>query len=329
MATENKKNTDPKKMHYIPNFYLKLFADENHKIWVYDRVGNKYWNQLTSKVARIKNYYAFSDKNGIKNYSVDRYITDVENATKFILDKINKNESITMDEKITLSIFLALLQTRIPEWEHITNEFIDKFMKSINKRIFNSPEATKKIIDNLNKSRNKESIVNPEEFFSIINNTDSYKVEYTRENIIPLMINITISVSQCLVKKDWIILNIDTNHEFITSDNPFILIPSKEQIEKQLGIGVDTPGVKKFIPLSSNRGVTIFDDGFAIGNFYLEEPYISTYNKLVARDSKRFIFSKSKRVLEDIVGLTKIDTWQKGDRIKMGTFKANKSEGTK
>ena len=61
-------DTKPKQMHYVPNFYLKFFADENHKIWVYDREQNKYWNQLTNKVAKKNNYYIFYNKDGGKTF---------------------------------------------------------------------------------------------------------------------------------------------------------------------------------------------------------------------------------------------------------------------
>lgn len=45
------------KQHYVPQFYLKGFVGKNGKIWVYDRLVDKYFETNTKKICYEKNLY--------------------------------------------------------------------------------------------------------------------------------------------------------------------------------------------------------------------------------------------------------------------------------
>ncbi len=303
-----------KRQHFIPKFYLDNFA-VNNIIWVFDRKKNEYRDQSIKDTAVIKDYYTLR-KGSKKDFSVEKYLSDVENTSKIVIDKLINGEIINEQERINLSVFIALLFTRIPDHEKQINEFVDKAMKTINKKLFVNLENVKKLIEYVEKKRNKSFNINAEKFYEIMKN-EKYLVKYDRKNMIYMIIEQAAKYCYYFYKKDWFISKSKNDVEFITSDNPIIKIPTSEQIKKAQFFGIETPGVRKILPLNYCTSLCIGDDGEFLGFGNLETENVETINRYIADNSDRFIFGRSKDILEKIVRITKIDEYMKTERVKV------------
>lgn len=74
--------------HYVPQFYLKYFLSPSPKtLWVYDKKDLSISSRTPSNTAVIGGFYSFENKNGIKDNSMEEYLSKVENDAKFVFDK--------------------------------------------------------------------------------------------------------------------------------------------------------------------------------------------------------------------------------------------------
>jgi len=303
-----------KRQHFIPKFYLDNFA-VNNIIWVFDRKKNEYRDQSIKDTAVIKDYYTLR-KGSNKNYDIEKFLSKVESSSKIVIEKLINRERIDDIERVSLSIFIALLFTRTPEYEKQINEFTDKAVKKINKILFGNLENVKALIDIMKNEKKISPNFNAEKLYEFLKKED-YKAEYDRTNMIYMMIHNTTELCYFFHKKDWFISKTTNGTEFITSDNPIIKIPTSEQIKKAQVYGIDTPGVKKIFPLNYCTSLCIGDDGEFLGFGSLDKEHVLTINRYIADNSDRFIFGRSKDILEKIVRITKIDEYMKTERVQV------------
>src|ERR1700744_5121428 len=104
----------PTRQHYLPQMYLRGFADENELVWVFDRQRNSYKHQGIADTAVKRDFYTVRDKEGNKSYVVETTLANmVEGPTKRIIEKLDRrNLKWEGEERQTLALFIALLGTR-------------------------------------------------------------------------------------------------------------------------------------------------------------------------------------------------------------------------
>lgn len=127
--------------HLQPNFYLKGFLsnpdEKNPKVWVYEK-GKPFYDgkteQLqnpkhftTEKAARKKDFYAFENENGAKNYEkYENLLRDnFEEPAKPIIEKIKRFEEINKDDKKILFKYIASMVTRGNWWKNTSEQIYE------------------------------------------------------------------------------------------------------------------------------------------------------------------------------------------------------------
>src|SRR5665213_4202204 len=110
--------TNPKKLsrrhHYVPQMYLRGFADEADLVWVFDRQNNSYLHQGVMNTAVKKDFYTITGPDGKKSDSVEQMMANtVEGPMKRIIDRLDKkNLNWEGEDRAILALFVALLKTR-------------------------------------------------------------------------------------------------------------------------------------------------------------------------------------------------------------------------
>ena len=116
--------------HTVPQLILRQFAiKEDSPIWVFDKQEERSYATSIRNIAAEKGFYDISI-NG-KVASVDPAVTCLEGATAPILQKIVESKSlvtITQQEKVTLSVFLAVQFVRTKE-QRLKFEWLSKELK--------------------------------------------------------------------------------------------------------------------------------------------------------------------------------------------------------
>jgi hypothetical protein len=308
--------TNPKRQHYLPQFYLEGFTDhEDHLLWVFDRELKQFRCQQPKDTAVQGYYYTFTDGNGKRRNDIEEFFSLIESQTKPILDRISQGKVITDDEKQAFSIFIAFQKTRVPDFEKGMNEVGEKIFKRISELMFSSERGAAEMIKKVRIDAGKDLEINPREFADFVKRGD-YTINFEREHSIRLMMSLTMKLAIHFAEMDWAFFRAPERSSFLTSDNPFALIPPEGFDPKGFfGVGILTPGTTKIMPISSEYCLAMGDHGDKIQIIEIDHAMVRRLNSYSAINSDRFIIGKANRLLEKIVSVTNVGKWRKESRF--------------
>lgn len=307
MGNENKRQ------HYLPQFYLKGFSNKG-KLWVYDRAKNEFRIQTPVNTTIEKDYYTFVDKKGEKNKSVEKILADIEGRVVPVFDKIKNQDCINDEDKGIMSLFLSFFIYRVPEFEKLSNEIAQKMAEIMMKNIITSREQAAKMIKQYEKDTGKSLNVSPEIIYEYAQKSQ-FEIIIDRNTTLKQMLDYSMKNKDWLYNLDWVILQAPEKTSFITSDNPFVLVPPIGFPIGIRGYGLKTKGVTKIIPLSKEQCITIGSPGNNFKYVDISVKAVRDINLYVASRCDRFVIGRDEKLLRNIVKRTKIHKWKKIKRI--------------
>ena len=306
----------PKRHHYLPQFYLKNFTNNDGLFWVFDRKNKEYRQQHPVNTALQKDYYTFRDKNGKKHTEIEKLFSSIEGKIKPVINKIDMGNTITSEEKVILSFFISFQKTRVPDFEKSVNELSGKMLTAIIQKS-SSKDDIVSFIKEYKKNTGKKVKMSPEDLLDFIQSNE-FSIDFEREWSLPMILRLGVEFSQHFVNMNWIFLWAPKNSSFITSDNPFVLVPpSNYDLKSLYGVGLITPGAKKLIPLSQRTCLMITDYGHSISNKEIDSLTVKKINLNIAIRSDRFLIAKDKPLLKKIVEITKVNEWKKKESVRV------------
>lgn len=304
---------ESKRHHYLPQFYLKGFINKE-KFCVYDRGKNEFRIQTPLNTAIEKDYYTFIDNKGEKNKSIEKILADIEGRVVPVCDKISKQENLSDEDKGILSLFLAFFIYRVPEFQKLSNEIAHKISEFTMKNLISSKEQAAKWIKNYEKDTGKKLDVTPEYFFEYAQNPQ-FEITIDKNTTLKQMLELSYKNTNWFFNMDWEIFRAPKNTSFITTDNPFVLLPPKGFPIGIRGYGLRTKGVKKIIPISKEQCILIGLPGNNLKYINVNTTTVRAINLFVASRCDRFVIGRDERLLRNIVKSTKINKWKRTKRI--------------
>lgn len=295
----------PKRQHWIPQFYLEYFATSetyntnNPKVWILSKDENDKDEFITNiKNICVKGYlYSPIDNIGIRDWELENKF----NVLETLLSKIWKNianKFINLEDyylRKALSLFVATLYLRHP----------DTFQETI-KNHKNLVSFYKNFFNDSNTFENTQSIeINGKLFdmdLSDWNNYHRWKKDNSQKFWISFIEKEAINLAQILMKKRWSIIFTEFD-QFITTDKPVVKFNQHQQIH-----GFETNGTIIIFPLSQRR-LLVMDDLYdePMNQYYpLKSNQLGLFNYLLWHNSSRFMISG--RPISDV--LSEIVLWE-------------------
>jgi len=304
----------PKRHHYIPQFFLRYFSQDQEHLWVFDRVKKEYRYQDTRKIASENKFYTYSAKG--KEENLEALFGTIEGLAKPIIDKIIARSNITMQEKADLSMFLATLRVRIPDFKKWTEEGGEKMYKKYNKIAFSNREHVEMLIK---KSGRKVMEKEVDNLMEIAANENRYSVKFPPGYWIKTMLRLSMGVADIFIDSNWDVYHFNKQFALVTSDNPVVLVPPRDY-DPFYGFGLATPGTVKVIALSS--GVCLVTKELTRTPVIVHKDWSNKdmsrwFNKITAVNSDRFIFSPEKGKLEKLIKDTKVDQYIREQKVQV------------
>ena len=258
-----------KNQHYVPQFLLKNFSSrEESFIWAYDT------NEKYSKQNRIK-------ERAIKKVASEKFFYDIhnnetENSYEYVLEKI---------ENDTAPIIAEIIKTKnikdLSEEERGTlSLFIVTQILRTKGNLLQSESETESISKHLEEKWNIKmpDIDSKKVWFSTLHKHKIFK--------------------EIIMNKIWVLY--ESNNSFLISDNP-VTLQNVINTNKHRGtLGIDSPGIEIYLPLSPSLTICMFCEKFFQQNGYyikhipnlISEPEkVDNLNFLQIASSERFIFS--------------------------------------
>lgn len=157
--------------HYVPQFYLRRFADKVGRIWLWDRERDLTFNSTPKRVAARHNFYYLTEfaRLGYDPHTMEKQFSDLEGQIALIIDnwltllgKMHPGELLPIPEtnRQIISLFLAVQMLRTEE----AREILKAFIISLQNRSAISEEEMQ--LCHLNLLWDEETIANLTERFS-------------------------------------------------------------------------------------------------------------------------------------------------------------------
>ncbi len=313
-----------KKHHYIPQFYIEGFTNNKGEVFVLEHATGKINKQ--SKYGTFHKYKFYSvdftkhpkrdpesaqkikkslgidhiDISNVKEYPdmIEDLLSDVENISAPIIKKLIKGEQISTREKMNLSTFIALMYTRTPAFHSFVSELEKQVMEKDIKKIFSQKEKVK---DTYNKMLEEgyEDKIDLKELFKFVEDK-KYKIGIPKELTIQYMLIGTSVIDRLLYKKTWFIMEAPTSTSFITSDNPVFMNHPIVYEKGAFSVGVETPNVEVFFPLSKELLLVMKDtkDGITIKYKKFDRARVRNLNKLTFFHSGEYVVGRDLELVE-------------------------------
>jgi Protein of unknown function (DUF4238) len=251
----------PRRHHYVPKFYLEYFAREQDpelpRFWVYDKDGAPPRAQVPLNTAVIRDLYTFLKPDGSKDVSIETELfSKIESETKPILDRWRKHLTFTPEDVVTVTLFMALLHTRVPRNIRTMQEFVDKLSQEWWKELgrdraqvekiwreFIEP-AKEKVWSNIDELQ--DHMVNFEKYY-IMQSSEKYALVAGLKQAIPIHKHMLSMVPQLMV--------VPNGNFFATSDSPVNVFASRNDGVALFGAGFGLANVQIFFPISPTLGL--------------------------------------------------------------------------
>ena len=135
----------PKRHHYLPQFYLEGFCRDGH-LWVFDREANELRRQTPVNTAVMKQYYTVEDEGGEKNNDIELFLSQIESVSKPVVQKVVSKAQMSSEDKEVMSVFIAFLMNRVPDFEKSINKAESHVIQKIMDLTFSSEERAEALM---------------------------------------------------------------------------------------------------------------------------------------------------------------------------------------
>jgi hypothetical protein len=134
---ESKAMSDPKKQHYVPQFYLREFIDPNTPqgqepyVWVFSKDGKKKQRRAPKNVLWETDLYTFNVE-GEKHYELEKALSQIEcDFADAIRKKIKPRLPLTVEEHRSLCLFVATMLQRTVRQKDNQENFYDQLVAQV------------------------------------------------------------------------------------------------------------------------------------------------------------------------------------------------------
>jgi hypothetical protein len=295
--------------HYLPEKYQHGFTSGDGKVWVFDRKTCRYWKGAPRNIGIERDFYTVVDHEGNSSDIVEHVLTAAEGGVWPVIERIDQGaETIDDEERGFLALFAALMKTRTPAFDQMSNNFAKVFFKQWAKERSSNVEQV--VAEYRSKTGSDLTVDEARRVYADYLD-EKYTIEMPRQNNIKMMLGMAEKLAQEISQLDWAIYWTKSDYVFVTSDNPFI-VGSDTQSEPTLpGVGILSPGAISFVPLSKNSMLSFRVTGKkALSRVHATREFVRRANHCIANASDRFTLARDELQLRKLVKRTRIDQWQ-------------------
>lgn len=305
----------PKRQHYLPQFYLENFCN-NGKLWVYDREYKQYRIQTPVNTAVQSHYYSFEDEKGNKNKDIEYGLNQIEGETRPIISKLNNREQITDRERGVLSVFIAFLMNRVPDFEKSVNVANEHLVKQMINLMFHDEEKAQSALDQCKKDTGKEFAGTAKDMVES-HKKGQYDIVTNRNLSLGLMLKLSVDIAIYFRQMEWIFLYAPDKKSFVTTDNPVVIVTMDDKQENLIMGGTIIQGTIKLVPLSQYICLVMLDRGNLVGYKDTEGEIVRKINIILAQNTDRFLIGRDEALIRNLVNTTKINQWERKGRFQI------------
>lgn len=263
----------PTKQHYIPQCYLREFADptmpadKDPFVWIFDKNGKNRRRDKVKNILFSNDLYTIKIK-GKKNYTIEEKLANLEGRyAKVFKEKIEKHLPLNEEEHIILCAFVSVMLQRTLRNKDNLERFYDELIEHAEaiENAHNTPP------------------------------TESKRLKEYRENAHKLdVVNLLPDITQLLLEMRVAFLCAKRGAKFVTSDDPCNLFNPDLQWQKFWGPGLGQKNIQVTLPLSPDIMICISWSNFS-GYVQWAKHRVEESNRMIIGHSYKYFISHSPR----------------------------------
>jgi hypothetical protein len=263
----------PRKHHYVPQFYLAGFTDNgiaSGTLYVLDKSKQTQWSSTPKDSAHQRDFHAVDLGPNIDPMGVEKRLAIFEGQQSVVLKRILDDEALpgSGDEAIgPLINLVALLAVRVPRIRQTVSDFIDQAEKMALRALFATKkgrdqfrqfvEQNKATLDPMQRAEVERLLRKDSDLDEMAEFVGSgrYTVSYDQTWEVQMMLRMTITLMPWLSLRNWSLwVAAEGTPDVICSDSPVGLAWTKKTSGSwPPGFGV--PGTIVSVPLSKRIGL--------------------------------------------------------------------------
>lgn len=275
--------------HYVPQTYLRRFANTANQIWVFDKAKSNAFQTSVRNVAAERRFYDSEEVKEITgdNQFIENHLINSEGhyqtVSNTLINVLNagKFEKLKLRDRLFLSTYMILQMLRTKE-TRILHQHIEEAIDTVQGKAVRDAGLEPPLHTEFLDGRNPKSLARNLQLHSLLNNGQIQ------------------GMASILHRHIWVILEAFGDEEFITSDHPFVKRAHITGTWRSMS-GIASEGIEILFPLSPKYIITLVDrnhfakmesfDGKRMLLGYLEN--MLYYNQFQIKQSNRFIFSQN------------------------------------
>jgi hypothetical protein len=252
--------------------------------------------------AAINHYYSYIDNQGTRRVDIEKGLCEIEGMYCKVLRKLLAREQLSYEDRGTLSIYVALMLTRVPGFEAELMQWNrENLIEQLKRHYIESMERTSQ------SNPEDELDFTLDELLDYLRN-DRFMVRPGTQTRLKIVLKSALQAAKLFMTMNWIFLTCTRNTAFITSDQPLAFWgPFDDDGNLSDSVGLATPGMYKVIPLTSSLCLAIGNRGAVVGHEVADRRMVRTINSVVAANCYRFVIGRDEPLVRRIVKVTGID----------------------
>lgn len=228
--------TQPRKHHYLPQFYLKGFSANGRTIYQIEKQGTRAYLVSIGDAAAIRDYHELDYQEAEDPHAIEKQLAILESDFADTLSKTLKNGLTGPEINAKLAEFVSLMRCRVPAFKRLIEESLRQNVLS-----------TGKILERRGKlpppPKGFEEALRMENLVISISNWKCLQVMFQLAAE-PFFLNMFASMKACLI-------HAKGGDFFLTCDQPVVVYHPTADQTANYGVGLSDPATEVTLALSS------------------------------------------------------------------------------
>jgi hypothetical protein len=226
--------TQAKRHHFVPRFYLRHFADKKRRIRMYER-GSRRGPVVASvlNAAVESGFYTVVEVSGEESQKVEHLLSLIEGQAKAAIQRMLKGHFPPSEEdRDALALFMAMQIMRTPEHRRAYEATVDYTEKVLLEGW--TAEYARKRVEEGGVEATDEAVA---QVMDVVENPDRYQFVPHQNEHIKIMLSVATVLAPVIASRPWLLCHSRTA-AFVTSDHPVVLWSRPTEMSKYVGIGL-------------------------------------------------------------------------------------------
>jgi hypothetical protein len=280
---------DPRRHHYVPQFYLRRFASGEQIARVRLDEPGRHDIANVSGVAVMRDLYTSVDVEIGETVVVERLLAMLDGLASSAMARLAAAVLFPPppEERANFGLWLSMLHVRGPNTRRWMEMMTDQTMK-MELSLIHDEEAARAYLRGEDGPEPDEASVR--ELLDLVNDMDSWEVAPHQSNMVRDMLNLGLEASPYFFGRHWAVLKFPEKGLVLT-DKPIILYQKPEKRSPWMGVGIGTAD-ELWLPLDRSTALILHSENL-LGDRVVHAPVshsVDDFNQAVVSQAHREIY---------------------------------------